>query len=42
VSVPALKLKFRGRSADQWVMPTDPIIIIVGGGLLAWLFFHMA
>jgi hypothetical protein len=21
-------------------MPTEPIIIIVGGGLLAWLFFN--
>jgi hypothetical protein len=37
-----LALKFRARAADQWVMPTEPIIIIVGGSLLAWFFFHVA
>jgi hypothetical protein len=28
------------RSADSWFMPTEPIIIIIGGGesFLAWLF----
>jgi hypothetical protein len=31
-------LKFRTHSADQRVMPTDPIIIIIGAGsLLEWL-----
>jgi len=31
-----------GRHADQYAMPTDPIIIIIGGSavleLVAWLF----
>jgi len=30
---------FREGSADQWFMPTDPIIIIIGSGsLFDWLF----
>jgi hypothetical protein len=36
----ALSLKFAGGSADPWFMPTEPIIIIIGGGdsFFAWLF----
>jgi len=33
-------LKFAEGSADPWCMPTEPIIIIIGGGesFFAWLF----
>jgi hypothetical protein len=33
-------LKFPDSSADPWYMPTEPIIIIIGGGdsFFAWLF----
>lgn len=30
-------LKSSRHLADQWAMPTDPIIIIIGGSLFAWL-----
>jgi hypothetical protein len=35
-----LSLKFADGSADFWHMPTEPIIIIIGGGesFFAWLF----
>jgi len=35
-----LFLKFADASADLWFMPTEPIIIIIGGGdsFFAWLF----
>jgi hypothetical protein len=35
--VPA-PLKSPTRSADQWFMPTEPIIIILDSSFLAWLF----
>ena len=39
-SVWHLFLKFADASADLWFMPTEPIIIIIGGGesFFAWLF----
>jgi len=32
-------LKSERHSSDQLAMPTDPIIIIIGGSLFDWLFW---